>query len=255
MGGVLRGVGGIAKLGRAIVLGLSVLFVTGCSCRLTEPAYRFELAFDAAPAAYRNVGAANELLVIAMRVRNLGAGNLCISGPATEQGMPEGLTVVAKAITPNPYLSAQQASVSYGLRAGQLMRDVDHAADEPLFDKHNAAVRDLADAAPPLIGLDRDKVLTTYRLLGNETMVLLTFPVNWSAVPNSPLVVDTSLPIEITLGYKDSDGQVLRFSQTFRHRLPINLINAVRGHSNLRPSADSPKTGSFDPVSPKSAGR
>jgi hypothetical protein len=190
-----------------------------------------------------------------MRVRNLGTGSLCIAGPAIAQGMPEGLTVVAKAITPNPYLRAQQASVSYGLRAGQTIRDVDHAADEPLFDRHNAAVRELADAAPPLIGLDRDRVLSTYRLLGNETMVLLAFPVNWSAVPTSPLVVDTSLPIEIALGFRDSDGQVSRFSQTFRQRLPINLINAVRGHSNLRPSADSPKTGSFDPVSAKPAGR
>lgn len=251
----MQGLGVIANFARAVGLGLIVLFLAGCSCRLTEPTYRFELAFDAAPAAYRNVGVAHEPLVVAMRVRNLGAGDLCISGAATEQGVPEGLTVVAKAITPNLYLRMQQANVSYGLRAGQVLQDVDHAAQTPLFDKHNAAVRDLADAAPPLLGLDRDRVLTAYHLLGNETMVLLTFPVNWSAVPNTPLVVESALPIEIMLSYKGPDGQVSRFSQTFRHRLPIYLINAVRGHSSLRPSADSPKTGSFDPISPKPAER
>lgn len=250
--------GEVAKLARVIGLGLSLLFVGGCSCRLTESTYRFELAFDAAPAAYRNVGAASESLVLAMRVRNLGAGNLCVSGPATEQSVPEGLTLVAKAITPNPYLRVQQANVSYGLRAGQVLQSVDHAADTPLSDRHNAAVHSLADAAPPLLGLDRDNVLTTYRLLGNETMVLLTFPVNWSAVPNTPdapLVVDSSLPIEVTLGYKGPDGQVSRFTQTFRHRLQINFINAVRGHSNLRPSAGGPQTGSFVPFSPTPAER
>jgi len=253
LGGVMQVFALIAKLGRAMSLGLSVLCVTGCSCLLTEPTYRFELAFDAAPAAYRNVGAANEPLVVAMRVRNLGAGNLCISGPATERGVPEGLTVLAKAITPNPYLRAQQADVSYGLRAGKVLKDVDHAADAPLFDKHNAAVRDLAEAAPPLLGLDQDRVLTTYRLLGNETMVLLTFPVSWLAVPETPLVVDSALPIEIMLGYRGPDGKVSRFNQTFRHRLPVHLINTVRGHSNLRPGADGPKTGSFEPTAPNPA--
>lgn len=245
----------MTQFGRVIGLGLSALFVTGCSCRLTEPAYRFELAFDAAPASYRNLGAANEPLTVAMRIRNLGAGNLCISGSTAEQAVPEGLTVAAKATTPNPYFRAQQADVSYGLRSGQTLRDVNHLAEAPLFDKHNDAVRELANAAPPLLGLDRDKVLTTYRLLGNETVVLLTFPVNWSAVPNAPLVVDSALPIEVTLGYKGPDGQVSRFSQVFRHRLPIYLINAVRGHSNLRPSADGPKTGNFNPISPQPAER
>lgn len=189
-----------------------------------------------------------------MRIRNLGGGNLCIAGPIAGPiagaGMPKGLTVAAKAITPNPYLG-QHASVSYGLRAGGILRDIDHVADSSLFDRHNVAVWRLADVAPPLLGLERDRVLTAYRLFGNETMVLLTFQVDWSAVPKTPLVVDSSLPVEITLAYKEPDGQVLRFSQIFRHRLPVHLINAVRGHSNLRPSADGPKTGSFDLMSPK----
>ena len=245
----------VANLIRILGLCLSTIVIAGCSCQLTEASYRFELAFDVAPSAYRNAGSASESLVVPMRIRNLGSGNLCISGPATEQGEPEGLTIAARAIAQNPYMRAEQANVSYGLRAGRVLRDINHAADTPLFDRHNAAVRQLADSAPPLLGLDRDRVLTTYRLLGNETMVFLTFPVNWSAVPNTPLVVDSALPIEVSLGYRGPNGQVSPFTQTFRHRLPINLINAVRGQSNLRPSADSPQTGSFNPNSQPMAER
>lgn len=245
----------IARWTRAAGLGLAVSLLAACSCTLKESAYRLELAFDAAPSAYRNAGTANEPLVVAMRVRNVGAGNLCMSGPATAQGIPPGLTVSAQAITPNPYLRAQQADISYGLRAGRVMKGVDDAADPPWFDRHNAAVRDLAAVAPPLLGLDADKVHTAYHLLGNEAIVLLTFPVNWAGVPEAPLVVDTALPIEVTLGYRGRDGTAWRFDQTFRHRLPVHLVNAVRGHSNLRPGADGPKTGSFQPVTATPAGQ
>ena len=235
---------------RLILLGFVMVFVVGCSCKLTEPSYRFELSFDSAPSTYRNTGAAQERLVVPMWIRNLGMGDLCISQPATNESIANGLTVAARLISHNPYISVQQAEVSYGLRAGGTLRNVNEANRLPIFDRHNNAVADFAATAPNLIGLDEEKVLTAFRLLGNETMVLLSFPVDWTLVPSNPKAIESSLEIEVSLGYSRPDDAVLQFSETFSHRLRIYMINAVRGFRDRRPSADGPKTGTFEPGLP-----
>ena len=227
-----------------------MVFVAGCSCKLTEPSYRFELSFDSAPSAYRNTGAAQEQLVVPMWIRNLGMGNLCISQPNTSEDVPEGLTVAARLISNNSYISVQQAAVSYGLRAGGTLRNVNEAYKLPIFDRHNSAVEDFASAAPHLIGLEEEVTLTTFHLLGNETMVLLSFPVNWASVPKEQKVIESSLALEVSLGYNSPDDTILQFSKTFRHRLQIYMINAVRGFRDRRPSAEGPKTGTFKTGSP-----
>lgn len=243
MNGLNRALGiGFIKI---MLISLCAISLSGCCTFSVDTAYRFDIAYDSAPTAYRNNSNTSEHLNIPIRIRNLTSESICLAGKPDNNGWTTGMILTAKALHSPHFISNATATTIYGFKSGKTIKAIDYSSDYSAFDSHNVAVKKLSSTAPFLLGLDEDDIKSTYKATGNEAYLVLSFPIDWSTIPVTPKVIEKELVLELSLSYQDCSRNIFVFDQAFQHRTKVYFTNGPRGMRSLRTGGDSPKTGNF----------
>lgn len=230
---------------KPLIVCLYAITIGGCCTFNADSPYRFDIAFDSAPTAYRNNSNTSENLNIPIRISNLTNESICLAGKPNDDGWATGMIVSAKVLSTPNFLESNTATTIYGFKSGKTIKAITASDEYSAWDPHNRAVKKLGSSAPLLLGLNDDDIKSTYKATGNEAFLVVSFPIDWSAVPSTPHTFEEELVLEISFSFQDCAQNVFNFDQTFQHRTKIYLTNGPRGMRVMRTGGNSPRTGSF----------
>ncbi|MCR6630125.1 MAG: hypothetical protein NVV74_08790 [Magnetospirillum sp.] len=223
------------------------LFLSACEHPLQLGEYRFQALFERDPTAYRNGGGAYaEPLAIAVKLQNLSGRSIYLADPPQDHASgqaSEGLYVRASLVTPVHGIGAPV--VDPGTRSGRNILAESDASRTPWFDPHTRTVENLATAGGELLKLNPDSIRSSLGLMGNEALVTLLFPVDWSMVSASHPFVRTSVPVRLELGYRDPDGTFYAFPGRLERNVEAVLSNGRRYASGMLAAPNGPVSGEF----------
>jgi hypothetical protein len=233
-----------ARLARLIAPIVAIGFaISGCA-GLPSGTYRFQTEFERDPMAFRE-GQRGEPLVINVKLQNLSDQAVWIGGKSSAEA---GVYLGAQVNSSSGFLS--KPSVITGLRGGMRIHSQSEATSELWFDRHAAAVTELAEIGPPLLHLDPDNVRSSLGLFANEAAFNVSIPVRWDLVPRSPLMIPIDVELTINIAYVGPNGEKFIFPQPLLRRITGYLVNGRRYATGSMPAPNGPVSGEFKKVSP-----